>query len=213
MLIRRSIAFVVFALAMSAASASAGTILSISPSATTVSVGDTFSVDVNIAGAIDLYAFQFDFMFSDALLDPVFVPPDSTDPVGGYSTEGLFLSQGGAATFFSKGSYSDPGTIAFTYGLLVDAVPGVDGAGTLATLMFTATGAGLANFLLVGDIILLDSLLSPITPDDIGQASITINSVSSVDDTSTVGQLLTILLSATGLGAIARRQFGRTSGT
>jgi hypothetical protein len=198
-LIRRLIASVVFVWAMSAASASANPILSIDPATTTVNVGDTFSVDVNIAGITDLYAFQFDVMFNDALLDPVFVPPDLADPFdpGGYSTEGSFLSIGGP-TFFNKGSYADgDGKVAFTFALLLGAVPGVSGDGTLATLTFAATAAGPATFSL-GGILLTDS-------------SGNLININGVNDTTTVGQLLSILLCGTGIGAIVRRRFERIS--
>ena len=212
-LIRRSVACFVFVWAMSAAFASAGPILSINPTTTTVNVGEIFGVDVNIAGVTDLFLFNFDVIFDDTLLDPVFFPPDPADPFdpGGFSVEGSFLSQGGE-TVFNAGVYdgSDPGNIAFISGVLAAPVTIVQGGGTLATVMCTAKAAGQANFLLTGDF-LQDSSGNLIAPDAIGNASVTINNINNVDDTTTVGQLLSILLCATAVGAIVRRRFERIS--
>ena len=46
--------------------ASATAILSIEPAASVVQVGDTFSVNVNIADAVDLFGYQFDIIFNPA---------------------------------------------------------------------------------------------------------------------------------------------------
>ena len=55
-------------LALTASPSRASTIVGFDPTASDVSVGRTFSVDVTITGAADLYAFQFDVAFNPALV-------------------------------------------------------------------------------------------------------------------------------------------------
>lgn len=130
MLIRRSIASVVFVWAMSTATASANTILSIDPATTTVNVGDTFSVNINIAGVEDLFSYNFDLLF-----DPDILLFQSI-------TEGAFLTSGGDATFFIDGDgLTTPGIVAFTTSAIFGAT-GVSGGGTLAIATFEAKMAG-----------------------------------------------------------------------
>ena len=106
------------------------TVISIQPSATTVGAGQTFTLDVSITGAADLYAFQFDVGFNPSVLAANSV------------SEGSFLTSAGT-TFFLPGSIDNiGGTITFNADSLVGAIPGASGAGILATLSFTSLATG-----------------------------------------------------------------------
>ena len=120
------------------------------PSASTVFVGQTFTVDVDITGVADLYAYQFDVGFHPG-------------PLLNASTvmAGPFLSTGGS-TFFIEGlADNSAGTVSSTAESLVSLVPGVSGSGTLAQITFLAVGPGLATLTPFG-VTLLDSSLAGI---------------------------------------------------
>ncbi len=122
----------------------ADAILSVTPVSPTVSTGDNFTVDVNIAGVTDLYDFEFDLSFNPAVLQATNI------------LEGAFLSSGGS-TFFLPGSIDNTvGTITFNANTLLTAISGVSGSGTLAEFDFTALASG-ASSLDLSNIILQDS--------------------------------------------------------
>ena len=127
----------------------ASPIVAINPSGTTVAVGTTFTVNVDITGAIDLYSFEFDLGFDqDALIANEIV-------------EGSFLSNEGA-TFFIPGTINNgTGTISFTANSLLSAIPGANGNGTLATVSFTALAPSNSTLNLF-NVVMLDSQLSGI---------------------------------------------------
>lgn len=137
--------------------------VSIDPSSETVGVGETFSLNVDIADVTDLYAFQFDMGFDPTLL------------AAASESEGSFLFVG--ARFFFPGIIDNVGgAISGTADTLIGPVPGASTSGTprvLATLQFTALGLGMSPITL-SNIVLLDSSLSDI-------------SFSSVDGSVTVG--------------------------
>jgi hypothetical protein len=133
---------------LSAVSLSAATI-NVVPSAATAMIGETIGVDINISGAADLYAFQFDFMFAPGVLK-VSNPSDVTD--------GLFLASGG---FFSGFRDNDAGVVTFIADSLIGPVPGKSGSGTLARITFVAAGTG-KSAIRVTNPILLDSNLTDI---------------------------------------------------
>lgn len=97
-------------------------ILTIQPPQLILSPGATFSLDVDIQGASDVYAFQFNLSLSSTLISPVSL------------TEGSFLLSGGS-TFFVPTTRA--GQISGVADTLLGSVPGVSGNGTLATLDFT----------------------------------------------------------------------------
>jgi general secretion pathway protein D len=136
-------------------------IVSIEPSSTTIAVGTTFSVNVNITGAIDLYAFEFDIGFNQNAL------------VANATSEGAFLS-GEGATFFIPGTIDNAaGLISFTANSLLSAVPGANGDGTLAIVSFTALAPSDTTLNLF-NIVLLDSQLSGIAnSSSIGSVTVT----------------------------------------
>ena len=134
-------------LALLAAPVSATTLSFAAPPAV-VQVGDNFTLDVLVAQAPDLYAFQFDIAF-----DPVIVQLNTV-------LEGDFLSAGGRATFFLPGTIDNiAGTVSFTASTLVGPGPAVTGDGLLVHLSFHAMAAG-QSALSFGNVVLLDSTLA-----------------------------------------------------
>jgi len=135
-------------------------IISIQPPTPTVTAGQTFSLDVDIAAVADLYAFQFDIGFDPALLSAVSI------------SEGPFLPSGGATIFFPGTIDNFAGTIAFNADSLVGAIPGVTGNGTLLTIDFVALAAGISSIDISNEVF-LDSSFNAIAVDNAG-ATITI---------------------------------------
>ena len=193
----RAVGVLVAVLICSAAlPAAAAPILSLTPSSTSVGVGGTFSIDVNVSGVQDLYGFQFDLNFDQSLLSPLGV------------TEGSFLSQGvSGSTDFLAGVDNGTGTIEFTLGFLLGAVPGVSGSGTLATLAFVAIAPGNTDFSLSG-LVLLDSQLGEFqNTATINGAAVDINA-SPVPETASTASLV---LMAAGATILARRRIVRSA--
>jgi hypothetical protein len=164
--------------------------ISVQSPMTNPAIGDTFTVDVNVTGITDLYAFQLDLTFDPTLLSAVSV------------TEGGFLPTGGT-TFFIPGTIDNVGgTVTATADSLIATIPGVTGDGTLAEFQFTALAPG-ASALSFANEILLDPSLNDITANTTFQdGSVTIRGVSSVPEP------VTSLLFCTGLLALVtiRRQ-------
>jgi adhesin HecA-like repeat protein len=119
-------------------SANADSDLSLSPISGTFASGTTFNVDVNIANVTDLYGYQFDVTFN----------PDVLAAVG--TSEGSFLSQGGATFFIPGTPDNNNGVLSATADTLLSPVAGVTGAGELAILSFKAIGAGISSITLSG---------------------------------------------------------------
>lgn len=193
----RAVGVLVAVLICSAAlPAAAAPILSLTPSSTSVGVGETFSIDVNVSDVVDLYGFQFDFNFDQSLLSPLGV------------TEGSFLSKGvSGSTDFMAGFDNGTGTIEFTLGYLLGAVPGISGSGTLATLAFVAMAPGNTVFSLSG-LILLDSQLGEFQDAaTINGAAVDINA-SAVPETASTA---TLMLMAAGVTILARRRLASST--
>jgi hypothetical protein len=135
-LIRRSIACVVFVCAMIAVSGSAAAnpILSANLTTTTVNVGDTLTVDIDIANAVDLFSYNFDLVF-----DPTFLLFSGI-------VQGTFFPPpppGEDSAFFPGLPDSVLlGRVEFIADSVVGDNPGVSGAGTLAIASFKALMAG-----------------------------------------------------------------------
>jgi hypothetical protein len=129
--------------------ASAVPTVSLQPSTTTPTVGGSFNVLVNISAVTDLYGYQFDIQYNPSILSAASV------------TEGPFLAAGGA-TFFIPGAINNiGGTITFTSDVLISALAGVAGSGSLATLNFSALAKG-TSALVLSNVELLDSNLDDI---------------------------------------------------
>lgn len=106
----------------------------ISPASQTVSVGQTFTLDINVDQIPDLFDYQFSLSFDPAVLAAQNV------------TEGALFANTGNS-FFSPGTIDNTaGTILTTADTLVGKVPGVSGPGTLAIVQFTAIAAGSRGF-------------------------------------------------------------------
>jgi Cohesin domain/PEP-CTERM motif len=120
-------------LALTPFRALADNVVSIQPAASNASVGDSFTLDVDITGATDLYDFEFDIGFNPSVLSVTGV------------TEGSFLpdGNGGEPTFFLPGTIDNVGgSVSFNADTLLGPPPGVTGDGTLMVIDFTAIGAG-----------------------------------------------------------------------
>ncbi|MES2355323.1 MAG: cohesin domain-containing protein [Pseudomonadota bacterium] len=102
------------------------TVISIQPLDVTVAPGDTFSLNINVRDAIDLYAVHFDLRFNSTVMSAVSV------------FEGAELQSGGPTTFSSGVIDNAAGKISFISNSLIGAVPGVAGAGTLMSVQFHA---------------------------------------------------------------------------
>ena len=113
--------------------------LSVTPVAGPISVGDTFNVEVDIAGASELFAHQFDLDYNASLL--------SFDSV----VEGAFLPDAGTTFFFAIDNGGGSVTVIDS---LIGPLTGANGDGSLALFSFTALAGGtsplnLANITLV----------------------------------------------------------------
>jgi Cohesin domain len=142
------------------ATASAAVMLSISPPASFVSVGDVFSLDVNISGVTDLYALEFDVIFNPAILSAVSV------------TEGSFLAMGGPTFFVPGGINNGSGQITDVGNLLLG-LNGVSGAGSLVSITFSAIAPGNGSIELQS-ITLLDKDFASIGIDQVIHGAVTI---------------------------------------
>lgn len=130
--------------------ASAAPVIDIVPDFRVVYHEGSFGVDVAIHDVADLFAFQFDLTFNPGLLAATRV------------TEGSLLPGGGPTIFFPGTIDNTAGRISFTLGTLTDDLPGVNGSGELARIMFRSrTTSGIAE-LGLSNIILLDSNLADI---------------------------------------------------
>ena len=99
-------------------------------SQTPIHTGDTFTLDINAENITDLAGWQFDIAFDSASLEAINV------------SEGDFLKQNGASTFFQGGSIDN--TAGKIGGLSAArlSTQGVSGTGTLLQVRFKAKAAG-----------------------------------------------------------------------
>ena len=121
--------------------------VSVFPSTVTASVGQNFSIDVNIANVFDLYGWEFKLSWNASLLDAV------------NAVEGPFLKAGGS-TYFTYRLNATAGYLIADCTLL-GMVPGVSGNGTLTTITFYVKNGGECPLDLY-HLILLNSIEQPI---------------------------------------------------
>src|SRR5208337_3823422 len=145
---KSALCFLLFGVLFSA-SAFAGSILSVDPLSSSVSLGSNVTLDINIANVTDLYAFQFDIGFGPSVLQAMGV------------LEGPFLATGGNTSFFPGFIDNGAGNITFIANTLLGPGPGVNGSGTLVILQFLASGVGIST-IDISNLILLDSNLNQI---------------------------------------------------
>ncbi len=137
--------------------------ITLTPSLTNLTVGNSFTLDVNIQGAVDLYSWQFDVNFALAGI------LDATAP-----TDGGFLSPG--QTYGAGVVDNGAGTITGIYSAF-SGLTGVTGDGILASITFQAMFAGTAT-ISAASFQLLDSNLDNIffNVNEVGNAlSATVN--------------------------------------
>ena len=170
------------------------TLLNVTGPSVPLKIGQTFAIDVAVAGVSNLYAFQFDLTF-----DPRVVAAVS-------NAEGTFLGQGGPTYFINGTNDNTNGVVAQTADSLGALAPGVTGAGLLAVIQFTAVGSGIANIGL-GNILLLDSGLYGIPLDGIQVGTV---SVAGVPEPGTLGLMGFALL--TVVWSLLRRAPERCAG-
>jgi Cohesin domain/PEP-CTERM motif len=163
----------------------ASPIISVQPDLSTVSLGSSFFLDINIADVSDLFGFQFDLFYDPAMLT-------ATDIVnGGFFADG--------DSFFIPGAIDDLlGTIAFTASTLLGPIVGVDGSGTLARVSFKAKSSGTSAVGLTS-VLLLDSGLSEIAADAQG-GSVKVNA----GDVAPVPEPTSVVLFGSALVAMWR---------
>lgn len=149
-----------FLLALAASSLFASQVLAtpivrVSPSTTTLALGQAFQVSLIGEDFIDLYAYNFTLNF-----DPARIQAVSVD-------EGFLLASAGT-TFFIPGVIDNViGSISFTGNTLIGAIPGANGNGTLAIMGFEAIAEG-SSPLSLADLLFLDSGLADLvtTPQE-----------------------------------------------
>ena len=127
--------------------AQAGPVLRLIPALSNVTVGNVFTLDIEISGVTGLFGWEMDLDFSPLGLV-------SASP----ATEGSFL--GGGTTFGGGTVDNSAGTITTMFNAL-SGIAGADGSGILASISFSAQNAGTAAFSL-SSVQLLDSNLDPI---------------------------------------------------
>lgn len=102
------------------------TFLTISPSITKVTLGNSFTVSVNIFNVVDLYGYDIIIKYNTSLLTANIIQ------------EGPFLRSAGETVIFANMIDDEEGVIRFATSLL-GVSRGVDGNGTLFTIEFTAS--------------------------------------------------------------------------
>ena len=128
--------------------------LQVAPGSATVLPGESFSLEVEISNAVDLFDYQFDLVF-----DPTFLLATSV-------SDGGFLTAGGGTSLFSGplGLIDNSSGSITVLDSLTGPVPpatGVSGAGTLVAIKFTALGTGVSAISLT-QLVLEDSTGNPL---------------------------------------------------
>lgn len=127
--------------------AAADPLVSIVAAPTPAVLGSPLVLDVQIAGALDLYGFQFTLSFDPNLLQATGV------------TEGSFLADAGPTSFGVGGINNATGTVSFIFDSLLGATPGVSGNGLLASIGFNTMQVGVSG-LSFSNALFLDSNLN-----------------------------------------------------
>lgn len=121
--------------------------VTMAPSAPTVQLGNPFTVNLDISGVTDLYAWEIDVAFGLT---------SQVNATG--QTEGAFL---GAGTMFDGGTADNVGGAVTMMFNTLTGPSGVSGGGTLATIAFDSLDVGIATFSFTR-VLLLDSNLQTI---------------------------------------------------
>ena len=171
---RVRVGLIILLFAFCALPASAAPILSVQSNAN-ATVGGNFSLDISIAGAVDVFGFEFDLGFDPAFFSAISI------------TEGAFLSSNGDTTTFVPGSIDNAGgTISFTGSAINGFVPGITGGGVLAKVTFNALAAVVASPITIFNVTLLDSNLAAIAGVTTQNGAVTAAAPTSVPEPSTL---------------------------
>jgi hypothetical protein len=178
------------ALTLFASSAFATPVVSLQPISSTITAGDPLTLSVEITGAVDLFAFEFDVGFDASVLQAT-----------GLSTEGPFLATGGTTFFIEGVPDNTAGAILFTADVLFGPIAGVNGGGTLAFLNFMGANVTTSRTITISlfNVKLLDTQFSEI-PATIENASVTVNPGTAAE----VPEPASLLLLASGLSGAWR---------
>lgn len=148
--LKRRLWSVVFLGVLSAQSAFAVPVLSITATPDPAVKGSPVVLSVLISGIADLYAFQYTLSFNAAVLQATGV------------TEGSFLSSRGN-TYFDGGSIDNTaGKVSLSFDSLIGPGAGASGNGMLARIAFNVINTGTST-LAFSDVLFLDSALNTIT--------------------------------------------------
>ena len=165
----------------------------VDPATSDVTVGQSFTLDVDVSGATDLYGYQFDLGFDPSILQATTI------------TEGGFLTGVGATTFFPGSIDNVGGDISFNADILNGAASGAAGSGVLITFGFTAIGSG-SSSVDIFNVTALNSFGEGLTVDtNGGTVDVT---TSAVPEPATTFPLLVAIL---GLGAVSIVRRRRTA--
>ena len=142
--------------------AQAAPVLRVTPALSNVTVGNVFTLDIEIFGVLDLFGWQMDLGFGPAgLLN------------ASSATEGGVL---GAGQTFGGGTVDNTAAMIEAMLSALSGTTGVGGDGILASVSFEAMAAGVAT-VSVGNVLLIDSNLDSIFfsfPDDAFSAVVNI---------------------------------------
>ena len=119
--------------------------ISVTPAAPSATVGENFTLSVEVSGASDLYGYQFDIGFDPTVLEAISV------------TEGPFLGMGGPTIFVPGAIDNTTGSITANADILNGAVSGVTGDGDLLDISFVALAQGTSG-VQIFNVTALDSL-------------------------------------------------------
>lgn len=136
---------------LAGAGVSQAVMVTLTPSAPTVTVGNSFTVSIDIDGVTDLFGWEMDIDFGAVAL------VNATT-----QAEGPFL---GAGTVFVPGTIDNGAGTIMTIGSALTGFTGVSGGGSLASIGFNALAAGVADFTF-SRVLLLDSNLDTIFISD-----------------------------------------------
>ena len=170
------------------APALADPILTLSPSTSTVDVGDTFTVSLVISGAVGVYGWQVDVSFGNTQINVL------------STSKGTFLTTGAIhpPTFFVGGTLNNGVGLVDN---MAETRTGVDvgatGAGLLATLTFQAVGPGVAS-LTIGNVVLSNASAQALTVGSLSGTTVTVNSIPEP------GTLMLLISGLAGLAGLER---------